>query len=61
MVVLPNNTGNINNAKKEKRESGGIPEEESGEIQKEIVADGRGGEIEPQAKEKIICEQCRTT
>lgn len=51
--------GNKYNAKKEKRITGGIPEEESGEIQNKIETKGRAGEIEPSPQEKVICEQLR--
>lgn len=57
LVILPNNTGNKYNAKKEKRIAGGIPEEESGEVQTEIEAEGRAGEIESAAEEKGVREQ----
>jgi hypothetical protein len=39
-VNVPHNTGNINNAKKEKRITGGIPEEEPGKVENQAIAKG---------------------
>jgi hypothetical protein len=52
-------TGNIDNAKKEERESGGIPEEESGTLQIEIETARGIGEIQSPSQEKILCKQRR--
>ena len=39
-VVLPNNTGNKYNAKKEERITGGIPEEKPREVSAQIEIEG---------------------
>ena len=57
--ISSSKTGNIDNAKKEKRITGGIPEEESGDIQNKIEIEGRVGETESTPQEKVIREQRR--
>ena len=54
--VPEQNTGNIDNAKKEERESGGIPEEESGAFQIEIEVEGSAGEGESKAQAQVLCQ-----
>lgn len=56
-VVLPNNTGNKYNAKKEERITGGIPEEKPREVVAQTEIEGGAGKIEPKAEEKGFRKQ----
>lgn len=59
MVKLPQHKGNINHAKKEKRITGGIPEEELGEVQVEVEIEGGAREAQSTPQAQAICEQLR--
>ena len=55
--MLPQHEGNKHHAKKEKRITGGIPEEELGEVQVEVEIEGGAGEAQSTPQAQAICEQ----
>jgi ribosomal protein L3 len=57
MVKLPQHEGNKHHAKKEKRITGGIPEEEPRKIENQVEIEGRAGEAQSTPQAQAICKQ----
>ena len=57
--MLPTHKGNKHHAKKEKRITGGIPEEEPRKVEAQIEIEGRAGEAQPTPQAQAIRKQFR--
>ena len=59
MVKLPQHEGIHHHAKKEKRITGGVPEEESRKVEVETEIEGGAGEAQPTPQAQAIRKQLR--